>query len=83
MDDLTVHSIKRPLDCDLSGEAVGLVFGVELFKEFSERGWLPLEFSGEAGTPSRGLVSVYGGSHVVGIDPSLPERDYKIGMSDA
>jgi hypothetical protein len=85
MDSSIVEDQKTALDSALDGlpADVGIAFGLALYAEFAERGWLTMEDFGSRGTGLfKGKLPAYARTHFAFPSLDAPETDFQIGSRE-
>ena len=85
LDDAAANQAKADLDkalADLSPKAV-ILFGLELFRDFRERGWLTTEtFGAEGTTLFAEKVPAYNRTHLVVATWDVPDCEFRVPRDD-
>ncbi len=82
MDSTIVDDRKIALDSELESATpnVGIAFGLALYKEFAECGWISMEDFGVLGTGLfKGKLPAYARTHFAFPSLDLPDTDFQIG----
>lgn len=82
MDETTFKTIQKQIDYELANrdEHIGIAFGLELYKEFGQRGLLTQETFSVSGTGAFPIeVMAYHKSHNAIASWELDELAYKVG----
>jgi hypothetical protein len=79
-----IEAIRGELDRQLESALpiVGIMFGIELFKEFKQRGWFTLEtFSVCGSTSFAEQLPAYRNTHAVYLSWGIPDLEFRVGNS--